>query len=83
MARPWSARCRTPVPKLLATKLTENTLFTQDEQKQIAAQLRGLAKHVNDASPLSEAQKQRAKGLSLLQRAATLARIVPQNLAPP
>ena len=38
--------------------MTENTLFTQDEQKQIAEQLRGLAKHVSDASSLSEAQKQ-------------------------
>jgi hypothetical protein len=41
-----------------SNEVTENTLFTQDEQKQIAEQLRGLAKHVSDASSLSEAQKQ-------------------------
>jgi hypothetical protein len=38
--------------------VTENTLFSQDEQKHIAERLRGLAKHVSDASSLSEAQKQ-------------------------
>jgi hypothetical protein len=41
-----------------SNEVTENTLFTQDEQKQIAEQLRGLAKHVSDSSSLSEAQKQ-------------------------
>ena len=41
-----------------SNEVTDNTLFTQDEQKQIAEQLRGLAKHVSDASSLSEAQKQ-------------------------
>jgi hypothetical protein len=41
-----------------SNEVTENTLFTQDEQKQIAAQLQGLAKHVSDASRLSEAQMQ-------------------------
>jgi hypothetical protein len=41
-----------------SNEVTENTLFTQDEQKQIAERLRGLAKHVNEASSLSEAQKQ-------------------------
>jgi hypothetical protein len=41
-----------------SNEVTENTLFTQDEQTQIAARLRGLANHVSDAYPLSEAQKQ-------------------------
>jgi hypothetical protein len=41
-----------------SNEVTENTLFTQDEQNQIAAQLQGLAKHVSDASSLSEAQMQ-------------------------
>jgi hypothetical protein len=41
-----------------SNEVTDNTLFTQDEQKQIEERLRGLAKHVSDASSLSEAQKQ-------------------------
>jgi signal transduction histidine kinase len=41
-----------------SNELPENTLFTQDEQKQIAERLRGLARHVSDASALSDAQKQ-------------------------
>jgi len=41
-----------------SNEATENTLFTQDEQKQIAEGLRGLAKQVSDASSLSEVQKQ-------------------------
>ena len=41
-----------------SNEVTENTLFTQDEQKQIAERLRELAKQVSDASSLSEAQKQ-------------------------
>jgi hypothetical protein len=44
--------------EVASNEVTENTPFTQDEQKQIAARLQGLAKHLSDASPLSEAQKQ-------------------------
>jgi len=38
--------------------VTENTLFTQEEQKQIAERLRGVAKHVSDSFSLSAPQKQ-------------------------
>lgn len=41
-----------------SNEVTENTPFTQDEQKQIAERLRGLPRHVSDATVLSEAQKQ-------------------------
>ena len=43
--------------ELLGTNdVAENTLFTQDEQKQIAARLQELAKHVSDAFALRSAE---------------------------